>query len=410
MSTDYDIVIVGSGLVGTSLAVALAATRHRVALVDRRAFKQDDDTVEQPYDERSLALGYGSKKIYQGIGVWETLKAGAAAIDRVHVSEQGRLGVTRLNSQDFGLPALGYVVTVRHLAATLAAAMEAQENLSLLMPATLQTLDTGPDCVTLQLDRAGQSKTISTRLMVATDGANSVARTLLGIDTQASNYHQQAVIANITPEKAHHFEAFERFTLNGPIALLPIDEKRCSLVWTHTPEGAEQVMQLSDDDFLSRLQQHFGYRLGRLIKVGKRAVYPLKLVLADRLIAPRSVVMGNAAHTLHPIAGQGLNLALRDVALLAEQVANREDPGEWAGLWGYADVRMPDIQATARATDGLLRLFTQPLPWLAHARGAGLIAMDRLPWVKARVARFGMGFRDELQGDLFQGHQGEIPL
>ena len=410
MTPDYDIVIIGSGLAGASLAVALASTRHRVALVDRRAFSQDDGGLERSYDERSLALGYGSRTIYQGIGVWPVLHKQAAAIERVHVSERGRLGVTRLDAQAFGLPALGYVVTMRHLASTLAATFAAQKNLTLLMPASLQALETESDRVTLQLDMNGETTTISTRLLVATDGAQSVARDLLGIATDVSDYDQHAVIANITPQKRHQFEAFERLTPNGPIALLPIDEKRCSLVWTHSPENAAEVMQLPDTEFLCQLQQQFGYRLGRFTHVGKREVYPLRLVLADRLIAPRAVVMGNAAHTLHPIAGQGLNLALRDVAVLAEQVAKQQDPGEWAGLWAYADARMPDIQATAHATDGLLRLSTQPSPWLAHARGAGLIALDRAPGMKARLARFGMGFRDELQGPLFQGRQLGIPL
>ncbi len=399
MNTDYDIVIVGGGLVGASLAAALAPTSHRIALIEAQAFNASG----QSYDERSLALGYGSRQIYAGIGLWDDISNDATPIKNIHVSEQGHFGVTRLSAQQMRMVALGYVVTLRHLGEVLVTALREQANLTVIKPAKVEGFQTDRGEVSVDLMADGNQQKITTRLLVAADGVNSPVRNKMNIAVREDDYGQHALIANVTSAQAHDNRAFERFTADGPVALLPLSQERCALVWTQTPEAAAQTLALSDEEFLRALETHFGHRLGAFTKTGKREVYPLKLMLADRLTGRRSLLIGNSAHTLHPVAGQGLNLALRDVAVLAELLAKTSDPGTEALMQEYEQVRSPDIAATARYTDGLLRLFTNPWPPLGHVRGLGLTLMDRVPFIKHRLARIGMGYRSQLRGPLFRG-------
>ena len=399
MNTDYDVVIVGGGLVGASLAAALAPTSHRIALIEAQAFNASG----QSYDERSLALGYGSRQIYSGIGLWGDISSDATPIKNIHVSEQGRFGVTRLSAQQMRMVALGYVVTLRHLGEVLATGLREQANLTVIKPAKVEGFQSGNEVVSVDLMADGNQQKITTRLLVAADGVNSPIRNKMNIAVREDDYGQHALIANVTSAQAHDNRAFERFTADGPVALLALSQERRALVWTQTPEAAAETLALSDEEFLRALEAHFGHRLGALIKTGKREVYPLKLMLADRLTGRRSLLIGNAAHTLHPVAGQGLNLALRDVALLAELSAETSDPGAEALMQSYEQARSPDIAATARYTDGLLRLFTNPWPPLGHVRGLGLTLMDRIPFIKHRLALVGMGYRSQLRGPLFRG-------
>jgi len=398
-NTDYDIVIVGGGLVGASLAAALAPTLHRIALIEAQSFSASD----QSYDERSLALGYGSRQIYSGIGLWDKISSDATPIENIHISERGHFGVSRLSAQQMRMVALGYVVTLRHLGQVLATAMQGQTNLTVFTPAQVEGFQSLDEGVSVDLMTDSGQHSISTRLLVAADGANSPTRSKMNITVRKEDYGQHALIANVTPAQAHDNRAFERFTADGPVALLPLSQARCALVWTQTPEAAADTLAFSDKEFLSALEEHFGHRLGRFIKTGKREVYPLKLMLAERLTGRRSLLIGNAAHTLHPVAGQGLNLALRDVAVLAELLAKTSDPGAAALMQEYEQARSPDIAATARYTDGLLRLFTNPWRPLGHARSLSLTLMDRVPFIKHRVARVGMGYRSQLRGPLFRG-------
>lgn len=399
MNTDYDVVIVGGGLVGASLAAALAPTSHRIALIEAQAFNASD----QSYDERSLALGYGSRQIYAGIGIWDDISGDATPIKNIHVSEQGRFGVTRLSAQQMRMVALGYVVTLRHLGEVLATALREQANLTVITPAKLEGFQSDHDVVSVDLMADGNQQKITTRLLVAADGVNSPIRNKMNIAVREDDYGQHALVANVTSEQAHDNRAFERFTSDGPVALLPLSQERCALVWTQTPEAAAATLALTDAEFLKALETHFGHRLGAFIKTGKREVYPLKLMLADRLTGRRSLLIGNSAHTLHPVAGQGLNLALRDVAVLAELLAETSDPGAEKLMQDYEQARNPDIAATACYTDGLLRLFTNPWSPLGHVRGLGLTLMDRVPFIKHRLARVGMGYRSQLRGPLFRG-------
>ena len=298
------------------------------------------------------------------------------------------------------LPALGYVVPNRVTGSALYASMSDQENLSIIAPARVTAVNSSQDIVTLTLQQDKQTSQISGRLLVGADGAGSVIRQSVGIHSDQHDYGQHAVIANITPDKPHGNKAYERFTMDGPIALLPLTDNRCSLVWTQPPETATETMALPDEAFLKALQDHFGYRLGYFQRVGERQCYPLSLRQVETLTAPRTLLIGNAAHTLHPIAGQGFNLALRDVSALAELLQQQDDPGSPGLLQAYKEAREQDVNTVIRFTDGLLRLFTNPSRSLAHVRGAALGLLGRFPGLKRQLARRGMG--------LF--HQGRMPL
>ncbi len=397
--SDYDVSIIGGGLTGLSLAAALAPLPLRVLMIESRPAITDLAV----YDERSLALGFGSRLIYGGIGIWDAMAANASPIETVHASEQGSLGSTRLKAADCSVAALGYVVTLRDLATALEQQVSNQPNLTRLHSTRLTAVDSDGEQVTLGVEDDSGSRQITTALLVGADGGASASRQLLGIDTTIKNYDQVAIVANVEPREPHRHIAFERFAHSGPMAMLPLTDNRCAMVWSLPPEQAEAIMALSDDAFLADIPRHFGYRLGDFLSTGRRDMFPLKMTLAHRLTAQRSLLLGNAAHALHPIAGQGLNLALRDVAVLAELLASFDDPGDDMLLQIYQQRRKPDIDATANYSDGLLRLFSHPMPILAHLRGAGLIALDRLPPLKKRLARLGMGFRKPLQGPLFHG-------
>ena len=377
-------------MVGASLAVALKPLGYSVALVDAYSF----GAQQQPsYDDRSIALSYGSSLIYQGMGVWENLRSGVTAIKQIHVSDKGHLGATRLSAAQEKLPALGYLVESRVLGHYLYQALE-NSSIELISPATVTSITTLPDALEVTLEKADKTEQIRCQLLVAADGTRSRVRELIGGTVDIEPYQQTAIVANVTPQKPHENQAFERFTANGPIALLPLTENRCSLVWTHRPEDVDNTLQLSDDAFLQALQQAFGYRLGRFVKTGKRSAFPLALNKAKSLTATRTVLIGNAAQTLHPVAGQGLNLGLRDIAQLVELLATREyTPGSGDMLKTYENCRQPDRNTVIKYTDSLVKLFSNDSHWLGHARAGGLMLVDRVPVLRNVLTRQSMGFR-----------------
>ncbi len=391
MDRDFDLVIVGGGMVGASLAVALSPLPLRVALVE--AFAPDSD-AQPSYDDRCTAISHGSQVILNTMGVWQDMEADASPIARIHVSEQGRPGTARIDAREQGVPALGYVVPNRSVGKALWKRLPAQSNLQSFMPAKLVSMQPGEHAVELDLEQAdGQVVSVGARLVVAVDGARSMTREMAGIDSDVLDYQQTAIICNVTPEQDHQGQAFERFTQSGPLAVLPLGEKRCSVVWTVKRELAESIMGLDDESFLLRLQEHFGYRLGRLLMAGERSSYPLYRVKARQQLAQRLVVLGNAAHNLHPVAGQGFNLSLRDVAALAEVMASLEgvDPGTPAMLEQYMQWRREDQDKVLGFTHGLVRLFTSTLAPVKLARSAGLLSFDLVPGAKKLFARHTMG-------------------
>ncbi len=394
---DFDIVIVGGGMVGASMACALAASPLRIAVVEAFPLR----SASQPsYDARAIALAHGSQRIFQALGLWPGLNDGVTPIERIHISDRGHFGITRLDHREEGVPALGYVIENRILGQSLASALARHDNIELICPARLEQLDIQAGQAILQLDGEQAPGRLSARLVIAADGANSKVRQLLGLEARHWDYGQTAIISTVTPEATHQHTAYERFTDSGPLALLPMSDNRCSLVYTVRDEDADALLQLDDAAFLERLQQRFGYRLGRFLRTAPRHAYPLKLMRVKQTVAPRVALIGNAAHTVHPVAGQGFNLGIRDVASLAEFIiqAQRQgrDIGELALLQDYQASRRADYRRVFAFTDGLARLFSNPLPPLKLARARGLLLTDLLPPVKHALARQAMGLHGRL--------------
>jgi 2-octaprenyl-6-methoxyphenol hydroxylase len=388
-----DVAIAGGGMVGLSLAAALAPLPIEVAVIEPVAADAD----EQPsFDARTTALSNGSRRVLEGIGAWPAVAARATPIRRIHVSERGAFGTAVLTAGEQGVAALGHTVENRLLGAALRELVAAVPRIR-LVHAKVAGVGEGAGTLRLQTD-GGQA--IEARLVVAADGAQSAVRAALGVGASVSEYAQQAVVTHVESTRFHEYTAYERFAPSGPIALLPIAEGRCAVVWTLAPDAARSALAQDDRAFLAGLEDAFGLRLGRFTRAGRRQAYPLALTQAERLTAPRAVVLGNAAQSLHPVAGQGFNLALRDVALLAELVAGAAggDPGAPSLLEAYAAERAPDREAVIRFTDSLVRGFGLPSGALRRARGHGLLLFDLLRPVKHEFARRTMGLAGRQPG------------
>jgi len=394
---DFDLIIVGGGMVGSSLAYALKNTSMKIALIEASEPSSD----QQPsYDDRGIALSYGSQRIFDAMGLWSHFKPFTTSISDIHVSDRGHFGVTRLSAKSQKVPALGHVITARSMGKILNQAIKQQTNLETIWQARVTSLKQFDESAQLHIDNG---RVLSAQLIVAADGAQSTLRHLLGLGALEHDYQQTAVTANISTERPHKNCAYERFTDTGPIALLPMSDNRCSLVWTVKRGDEAAILASSDDEFLTQLQQRFGYRLGKLTQVGKRNSYPLKLVQADQPVQQRVVLIGNAAHSLHPIAGQGFNLGLRDVAALADILANdHSDYGDSRLLHDYLQWQQSDQDAVIQYTSNLVSVFSNNNPLLGHLRGAGLTVMDMLPPAKNWLAKHSMGL-DGKQTRLSRG-------
>jgi len=354
-----------------------------------------DAALQPSYDERVIALSWGSRRILEAIGLWGAVAPEAEPICRIHISERGQCGIARLDQAELGVDALGYVVPARALGAAIRPALDGLPGIDLRCPARLVGLRVQGDLVALQIEGRDGLNELHSRLVVAADGGDSAVRRAQGISVEEQPYGHDAIITTITPDRPRPGWAFERFTDTGPLAMLPMTAGRWSVVWTCREQETAGLLALPDDAFLARLQGRFGYRLGRLGLAAPRRAYPLKLLLTRETIHPRLVLIGNAAHTLHPVAGQGFNLGLRDVAALAEVLAEAatrgEDPGAPAVLAAYRQWRGPDQQTTAALTDTLARLFVNPWLPLRLARNLGLLGLDLLPPARRAVARRFMG-------------------
>ena len=389
----FDVAIVGGGMVGATLGVALAPLNLRVAIIEAIPH----DAAAQPsFDERTTALSNGSRRILETLGVWPALNAAATPIRKIHVSDQGRFGFARIDAAEQGLPAMGYVVANRDLGGALWSRLSASPGLEVYCPAEVSRIDANERSVTVEIAQRGAKTTIDARLVVAADGAQSAVRSAAGVDAQVRDYEQTAVITTVLPQRFHDNVAYERFTPSGPLALLPLDGGRCTLVLTLTREAAQSALSWSDEEFLAEVQRRFGFRLGRFLQVGRRVPYPLFLTRATRTSAGRCVIIGNAAQGLHPVAGMGFNLGLRDVASLAELIAERSgpvdaDPGSPELLAQYDAWRAADRGGVIAFTDGLVRMFSNPLGSIRRLRNLGLLAFDLLPPAKAALSRLSTG-------------------
>jgi 2-octaprenyl-6-methoxyphenol hydroxylase len=387
----FDVAIVGGGMVGATLGVALAPLNLRVALIEAIPH----NAAAQPsFDERTTALSNGSRRILETLGVWSELEAVATPIAKIHVSDQGRFGFARIDAREQGLNAMGYVVPNRALGSVLWSRLSRQQT-KVFCPAEVSRLSANDATVQIEITAAGAKSAIDARLIVAADGAQSAVRSAFGVAAQIRDYGQTAVITTVLPQRFHDNVAYERFTPEGPLALLPLDGGRCTLVLTLTHEAAQSALAWSDQEFLAELQRRFGFRLGRFLKVGRRVPYPLSLTQADRTSAARCVIIGNAAQGLHPVAGMGFNLGLRDVASLAELIAEDArgdaDPGNANLLREYAAWRSADRGGVIAFTDGLVRIFSNPLSAVARLRNLGLLAFDLLPPAKSALSRLSTG-------------------
>ncbi|ARU32805.1 hypothetical protein CAP31_01990 [Sulfuriferula sp. AH1] len=374
MREHSDIIIVGGGPVGATLALALADSPWQVQVLEARA-----DLSRAAY-RRTLALSYGSRLILERLGIWSGLQD-VTPIKDIHVSQRGTLGVSRIRANEEGLPALGYVVDYAELDSVLHEALRATAvEVSAGSRVTAIAHNTG--YARIELEQAGVKRQLTTRLAVVADGGGN------GAERVTREYGQHALLASVTTELPNQGCAYERFTADGPVALLPQGDG-FALVWTATPERVAELLAMPDDEFLQALYAHFGDRVGRFLTVAGRSSFPLILRYAKKLVTAHQVMIGNAAQTLHPVAGQGFNLGLRDAWELAEMVRDcgRETLGSLDMLKRYQASRRVDTSASIFFTDLLVRLFSNAHPVLQHGRSLGLMALQLLPPAKHMVAR-----------------------
>ncbi len=394
MAKQFDVVIIGGGLAGASCALSVAKTNPalNIAVVEANQVTGD---YHPSFDDRSIALAQQSVEYLQSLNLFEQNAPYTAAIKKVSVSDRGHFGKVHINCDEFAKPSLGYVVEVNPFGRALHLRLT-QSNITLLCPDSVIAIEQTLHSNTLTLQSGEQ---LNAALLVIADGAQSPTRSLLGLGFNTQPYEQGAIIANVEVAGGHNNHAFERFTQNGPMALLPMSNNRYSLVWCMSQDQVEQHMALNEQDFISALQSAFGYRGGQFTKVGMRTSYPLVYGQVESLTAHRTVVIGNAAHAIHPIAGQGFNLGLRDVQVLSNLIANSQHGlGSYAFTLEYSKKRSDDIKTVMSLTDALVRLFSNSSRVLALGRSIGLFSMDLFPALKAPLAK-------QLMGQVKQGRR-----
>jgi 2-octaprenyl-6-methoxyphenol hydroxylase len=392
----YDVAIIGGGLVGASLACALSPLGLRVVLVEAVPPRAQ---TRPSYDDRTLALSASSCRILEGLGLWRDLAAEATPIREIQVRELDRPGRVIMDPAELGLDRFGHVVEARTIGAAMNRALPELDGVDLLCPVQVTALDVDEHACRVRVTGERGEQELEAALLVGADGAESFVRGALGIATERHDYGQSAVICNVTPEEAHGGRAFELFTPSGPMAVMPHVGGRCGLIWCVPGEEAEALLALPDAEFLHRANARFGRRLGRFLKLGRRSAYPLRLVRALEDARPRAVLIGNAAHAIHPVGAQGFNLGLRDAATLAEVLADARradsaaDPGGWDLLCRYSAWRKPDQDGTIAYSDGLARIYANPTRAASLGRLAGLLAHAFLPGLRRQLAVKSMGYR-----------------
>ena len=396
MDENFDLIIVGGGLVGNCLALALKNTGLKVAVIEANSRLQQQQSGA---GDRALALGAGTVQLLEQLGAWTAVAHEAAPIKQIHVSDRGHFGKTRLSAKQQNVDALGYVITARALEQS-AADQVAASSVSYFYETRVAGLISSDQAMFVNLRAAdGSTINLTASLLVGADGGQSSVRQLLGIDQEVTEYGQTALVTTVQSSLSHDHTAYERFTAFGPMALLPVGPRLSAVVWTRSHEQAESLMAGGEAAFLEELQACFGYRLGALKLVAPRRAFPLKLIRAKHMLAERAVIIGNATHQLHPVAGQGFNLSIRDVAELAEMLIQQcpsGDIGDSAFLEAYAKKRQADHDKTIGFTNSLVHLFSNQNLALAALRNTGLTMLDHLPSLKRTLAKHAMGLARQL--------------
>jgi len=405
----FDIIISGGGLSGCLMALSLADLTKAegnllsIAVVEANNIDASTSSNQTPrlFDDRVLALSHSSAAYLDKLGVWQHLSANACAIEKIDISDRDHYGKARLEAQKQGVLALGYVMEMALIGKALLKKLADKSNITWFCPDSISDIQwqekNDVSKVNVELS---SGETIQASLLLACDGANSPCRQLAGIKVSHSEYQQVALIANVATQSPHQNKAFERFTEFGPLAMLPLtsqnEQNRCSLVWTMTPEQSKTVLTLTETEFKQQLELAFGSWLGAMIQVGKRDSYPLVLLQAQQQTYHRMALIGNAAHTIHPIAGQGFNLGLRDVQLMAvlvqQQLLNNNDIGSFSMLNSYAQQRHKDQKQVINLTDSLVTLFSNDLPPLIAGRNIGLKVMNYFTPLKNTLVNKLMGY------------------
>jgi 2-octaprenyl-6-methoxyphenol hydroxylase len=380
---NFDVVIVGGGMVGAALACALSHSSLNIALIDAAH-------VDLTNDPRLIALNDSSVSFLKNIGVWQELSERAAKISEVHVSDQGKFGKVNLTAATLGIDALGYVIPAKYINQTLHKTLtQAANPISLLVPATLTAITQTDSQATLSLKADDKDILISAKLVIGADGTNSSVRKLLGITTDTIDYEQSALVTVTHLKRGHNHVAYERFKQEGAIAMLPLLNNCCATIWTDANATINQLMSLNDQDFLATLQSNFGYRLGRLLKSEARHLYPLKKIIATSVLSNRILLIGNAAHTLSPIAAQGLNLAFAEINKLVTTLDRQSlDQLDWKD---YLNWQTKLLKSSSQLSHELSRIFSKNNSLINFLRPAGMIGLDLSIPLKNRFALKAMG-------------------
>ncbi|MGV6852492.1 MAG: 2-octaprenyl-6-methoxyphenyl hydroxylase [bacterium] len=388
---DYDLIIVGGGLVGSTLALALKQSGLKIALIEAVNRKSSS---QPSYDDRTLALSQASIQLLKQLELWDALSPKVTAIKHIIASASKQLVRTHLHAQEQHLDEFGFVVYARDLGQVMLQSLQDCPDIDTICPAKLIDFEQNSDSITIQLDQDEKITQLSCNLLIGADGAQSIVRQKLNLDCREHNYNKTAIITNVSPEKEHHNTAFEHLTQTGPMALLPLSKQRCGLVWVTETHKSEALLGLSDSEFIRQAQKRLNYPLGRFLRCGKRFSYPLHLSHSRKQFRGRAMIMGNAAHTIAPVSAQGFNLGLRDAMTLAELInANpHNDIAHPELLQKYQQLRQTDQDHIVEWTDTLMRAFSNPTMLVRHARAGIMLGLNLSSTARKRITQMAMGF------------------
>lgn len=391
---EFDIAIVGGGMVGMAAALALSKLNLNICLLE---YVQEQDDSHPSYDDRTLVVNRASIQFWKNLNIWQDLSHLITPIDKVHVSNKGHFGSVNFDKDTLKVEALAYIVEAKKLGLALKNKIESIDSISIICPAQVIDFKTINNCVNVVYSVDNTQQNLTCKLMLAADGVKSSVRKSLQLKTDIKSYDRTAIICNITPEFKHNHCAYERLTQTGPTAMLPFVENRCGFVWTVEKDKADEILTLDDTEFMQQAQNQFGFRLGRFLKVGRRSSYPLFLVKVPVQVKDRTILLGNAAHSMSPVSAQGLNLAVRDVAklfdVIKEAISNNEDLGCDEILNNYQKSIKPDQSQTMNYTDDLMNWFKIEEPLVASIRSMGLIALDQSLEAKKALFNRTSGYR-----------------